>query len=250
MFDQYYRLLAADTYWSALTTCRDTHNGRLVQWSSWEEQYTVESIIFGNQSDTTFGEYWLGGMGMFSDSAGLFRWTSGFSGYGEYYWKRGDMWDGISEVLWPFPSDGPVYTHWGTGEPAVWGLWADSTPGADCRNEPTDDYDDRCMVATQALAYATVGANYSRVVNDTVGNAWGWARARCTDYKPYICISQSKAALLVPRELLLGSGARRLPGHAADESTLCSEPHVICSAALQPEAVTRLPCARSPRLPT
>ncbi len=199
----YYVLRTAAYYWTAVTTCRDSYNGRLVQWQSFEEQYAVEQALFRNQ--TAIQEYWLGGMGMFQDSKAHFRWTDNTNADQKRYVKRGDMWDRVSETLTPWAQDSGPYVHWGEGEPSVWGLWATFIPGGYCYDNRGGDFgatwvnggsytgrDNRCMAAQSSMAYSTVGPNMTRVSNSSKGEAWGWARADCYETKPYICIEQGE----------------------------------------------------------
>ena len=214
----YYKLYSGAEYWSAATTCRDSYGGRLVQWQSFEEQYAVEQVLFRNQSQIQ--EYWLGGMSMFQDSRAHYRWTANANTVGKYFDKRGDMWDGVTETLPPWPQDSGPYAHWGEGEPSVWGLWEKWIPGDYCYdnifgytwlNGAYMGRDSRCMVAQSSLAYSTVGSNYTRVSNSSKGEAWGWGRAECRETKPYICIQEGGP----PTPQLVGC-LRLLPAFAVE----------------------------------
>ena len=129
---KYYVLYSGADFWNAVTSCRDSYNGRLVQWQSFEEQYAVEQVLFRNQSQIQ--EYWLGGTSLFQDSRAHYRWGDPTNAVTNRFSRRGDMWDRVSETLTPWPQDSGPYAHWGEGEPAVWGMWSQWVPGEYCYN--------------------------------------------------------------------------------------------------------------------
>ncbi len=186
--NKFYKLYGAATFEAAGNDCA-TRGGQLPKWESHAEQYAVEQILFGNSSNVIM--YWLGARAIMTDTR-VFRYTTASTSYNfRRAYQSGDKWDYSSLTRAPYPLDTSPYSHWGENEPSTWGIWATADYTTSC-NAQNFDIDNRCILAVESLKYATVGGNYSRVVNDSYGNAWGWARADCFSNAFYICNEQSE----------------------------------------------------------
>jgi hypothetical protein len=214
-------------------------------------------VLFNGSAGSAVQEYWLGGTSMLMDTRGLFRWTywNGLT-YGGRFIQNGDWWDAASLPLSPNPQDAGPYSHWGDGEPSIWGLWTAGggwTGNADGSyiNSGTSNQNNICMAAVGPLAYSTVGENNTRVANATRGNAWGWARAVCGDTKPYICIQQGGRRARGGGGQGAGPAARPRQARGPCRS---QQPARTCCAAPEPAPQRRQPtdttaAARSAHLP-
>lgn len=200
---KFYKLYGTNTYEASVVACNG-RDGQLPKWESHAEQYAVEQILFGSSSNVIM--YWLGARAIMTDTK-VFRYTNPGTGWGtDRFYQSGDKWDRASLTRTPWPQDTSPYSHWGEDEPSTWGVFAEANYAAGCSAGTNFNIDNRCILAVESLKYATVGANYSRVVNDSYGNAWGWTRADCDSTAFFICDEQSEHAAPWP-QCLAPSGA-------------------------------------------